>query len=214
MKVRIPEKLSEIKLKNYQKYLSIAEDNEDAEEFLSLKMIELFCDVPFNKVRQMKLKDVQEITQTLDKAFESKRQFKTKFEINGQKFGFMPDAENMTMGEYIDINTYLGEVKDLHKLMAVMYRPITVEKKDLYDIEEYEGSEKYSTMMLDAPLDVALEAQVFFYHLANDLLHVTAGYLEVAEMKRRAASRNRGAGIKVFTRWLMGKSSNLKRSRS
>ena len=203
MKVIIPENLSEIKLKDYQKYLSIVEDNEGADEFLALKMIEVFCHLKFNEVRQLPVKDVEEIVEILNKTFESKRKFQRHFKVNDVEYGFIPDLENISMGEYIDINSYMG-TDDMHKLMAVLYRPVTIHKKELYDIEEYEGSDKYSDVMREAPLDIYLEAQVFFYRLAKELLNSSADFLEamnLTTLEKQTLEVN-GVGISQFTQSL------------
>ena len=44
----------------------------------------------------------------------------------------------MTFGEYTDLDSYIGDWDNMHKVMAVLYRPIT--KKGLnntYEIEKY-----------------------------------------------------------------------------
>ena len=43
-----------------------------------------------------------------------------------------------------------------------MYRPIVAGKGEFCEIEPYEGSDKYSDVMKDAPVTVALGAMVFF----------------------------------------------------
>lgn len=206
MKVTIPEKLSEIKLKDYQKYLRIVEDNEGADEFLALKMIEVFCHLKFHEVRQLPVKDVEDIVSILNKTFESKRKFKRHFTINDVEYGFIPDLENISMGEYIDINSYLGDNDSLHKLMAVLYRPTVIHKKELYTIEEYGGSSDYSDVMREAPLDIVLEAQVFFYTLAKELLKGTADYLDKMNLttQERQTLEASGVGISQFTQLLRG----------
>ena len=170
MKITIPESTAEIKLGDYQKYVSVVENSDNDESFQGLKMIELFCHVPFRDVVKMKMTDVSETLEILNKAFEKKRKFKNRFTINEVEFGFIPDLESLSMGEYIDVTQYLGVNEDLHKLMAVLYRPITESTRDLYNIEDYKGSETYSDIMRFAPLDTVLEASVFFYHLTKALI--------------------------------------------
>ncbi len=216
MKITIPESLKEIKLKDYQKYLRVVEQNEDknivdktlhgkhTEEFLAIKMIEIFCHVTFNQARSMPVKDIEEIVAILNKTFESKRKFKRHFMIDDVEYGFIPSIEDISMGEYIDVNNYLGSNDDLHKLMAVLYRPTVIHKDDLYTIEEYEGSERYSGTMLNAPLDIVLEAQVFFYHLSNELLSSMKDYLAKAKpiTQEKETTQVNGGGITRCMRWL------------
>jgi hypothetical protein len=81
----------------------------------------------------------------------------------------------MSFGEYIDLDAYLSDMDMLHKTVGVLYRPVTKEKGDLYEIEPYNGTDGYS----DFPLDVALGATLFFYRLSNKLLKSTPTSLEV-----------------------------------
>ena len=77
-------------------------------------------------------------------------------------------------GEYIDLDSYLSDMQQLHKTVGVLYRPIVKEKGDLYEIEPYKGTDGYA----DFPLDVALGATLFFYRLSNKLLKDTQTSLE------------------------------------
>lgn len=202
MKITIPESTAEIKLGDYQKYVSVVENSDNDESFQGLKMIELFCHVPFRDVVKMKMTDVSETLDILNKAFEKKRKFKNRFTINEVEFGFIPDLESLSMGEYIDVTQYLGVNEDLHKLMAVLYRPITESTRDLYNIEDYKGSETYSDIMRFAPLDTVLEASVFFYHLTKALIHVMSHssepqVMEVMDLVQMKFSQLNGGGIPV-----------------
>jgi hypothetical protein len=115
-------------------------------------------------------------------------------------FGFIPNLEDMTFGEYTDLDTYITDWDNMHKAMAVLYRPI--KKKGLngtYEIEEYNGSITYSEVMKFAPLDVCLGATVFFYNLGNELLKATIAYLEkdteVQNILQNQTSDKSGDGI-------------------
>jgi hypothetical protein len=106
----------------------------------------------------------------------------------------------MTFGEYTDLDTYINDWEQMHKAMAVLYRPI--KKNGLngtYDIEKYNGSITYSDVMKHAPLDVVFGATVFFYSLGNELLKSTMNYLEnnkeMKDILQQHNSENDGDGI-------------------
>ena len=178
LKITVPNKLSEINLLQYQKFLSIAKDNEDS-EFLHQKMVQIFCGIDLKEVAQIKYKDVAEITTTISTMFNVNHKHIPTFKLGGIEFGFIPNLDEMTFGEYTDLDTYITDWDNMHKAMAVLYRPIT--KKGLnntYDIEEYKGSATYADVMKHIPLDVCFGANVFFYSLGNELLKATIHYLE------------------------------------
>lgn len=177
IKLSVPTDLSEITLAQYQKFLKIAEDNEES-EFVHHKMIEIFCGVELKYVSQFKRKQIVDIVGTVNRLFEKVPAFKNRFVLDGVEYGFIPNLDDISQGEYMDLDSYIMDWKDLHRSMAVMFRPIVSKFKDKYSIESYEGSQMYSEKMLEAPLDVVLSARVFFYHLGNELLKSTLNYLE------------------------------------
>jgi len=179
LEISIPTELKEIKLSQYQAFLKIAKDNEDA-EFLHQKMVQTFCGIDLKDVAEIRYKDVLEITETIGKMFDVKsHRFINKFKLGGVEFGFIPNLDDMSFGEYTDLDTYITDWEQMHKAMAVLYRPI--KKNSLngtYEIEKYNGSITYSDVMKHAPLDVVFGANVFFYNLGNELLSSTLTYLE------------------------------------
>ena len=178
LEITIPTKLSEIKLSQYQAFLKIAKDNEDS-EFLHQKMVQIFCGIDLKDIALIKYKDVNEITASLNNMFASSNQLIPKFKLGGTEFGFIPNLEDMTFGEYTDLDTYITDWDMMHRAMAVLYRPI--KNKGLngtYEIEDYNGTVTYGDVMKYAPLDVVLGATVFFYNLGNALLNATINYLE------------------------------------
>lgn len=177
VEVTIPTDLSEVTLKQYQKFLKIADNNEDS-EFLHHKMIEIFCGINLKVVPQIKYKDIIEITNLLTTMFNQEHKFIRTFKLGGIEFGFIPNLEDITSGEYMDLDNYINDLKDFHKAMAVLYRPINSKLLGKYTIEPYLGSDTYSELMRNAPLNVVLGARVFFYRLGNELLKSTLTYLE------------------------------------
>lgn len=213
--ITIPTELSEIKLSQYQKFMNIAEQNEES-DFLHHKMIEIFCNVELKYVSQFKRKQIVEIVNTINKLFEKIPPFKNRFSLNGTEYGFIPNLDDISQGEYMDLDNYITDWKDLHRSMAVMFRPITMKLKDKYTIEPYGGSNFYAEKMLDAPMDVVLASRVFFYHLGNELLKSTLTYLEenpqIQTILNKHNSENGGAGIHQFTHYLKEMSGDLMKS--
>lgn len=201
LEITIPTDLSEIKLSQYQKFIKIAKDNEDG-EFLRQKMVQIFCNIDLKDVATIKYKQVNEITAKMFEQFTKKHQLVKTFKLNGKEFGFIPNLDDLHTGEYVDLDTYITDWSDMHKAMAVLYRPITRRLSDKYLIEDYEGSDKYSDTMKDLPLDIALGAYVFFYHLGKELLTSTLNYLEenqeAMNIVNKLNSEKDGDGIHLY----------------
>ena len=150
--------------------------------------------------------------------FQKKTEFKNRFILAGTEFGFIPNLENMSWGEYIDLEANISDVKTFHKAMAVMYRPIIEKHGDKYKIEPYVSSINYAEVMEYAPLDIALGAKVFFWNLESELLQATLHYLETEIQKNKEISAtlakelnltNNGAGISQYMQSLKETSQSL-----
>jgi hypothetical protein len=197
--ITVPDKLSEITLGQYQKFLKIQNENTD-ERFLSSKMIEIFCDLKLTDVLKLKLADVNAICQILSDMFNEKPDLKRTFFMDGIEYGFIPNLEDISFGEYIDLDNYLTDWELMDKAMGVLYRPIKNRYGERYSIEEY--SAKETGYMKAMPLDAALSAVLFFYHLGIDLSMTMMNYLEHKEetaLQQYLNLEQSGVGTRQFT---------------
>ena len=186
LEIDIPTSLSEIPLKSYQQFIKLQKDSND-EEFIAQKMVQIFCGLEFKDIAKMKLTSLNELIQHFVKLFSEKPKFQNRFKIKTQEgeieFGFIPELEAITFGEYVDLESHLMSWEDYHKAMAVMYRPVMRTRKDKYEIMPYEANQDFEELMKFAPLDVVLASSVFFWTLGSELLEATLSYLE-KEMKK------------------------------
>lgn len=198
----IPTSYSDITIEQYQRFFNIA-DNNDEGDFLNQKTIEILCNT--DKAHLLPYSDTIDILNIISETFKSQPKHLQTFKIDNVEYGFIPNLDDMTFGEYIDINNYIDKVEDFHKALAVLYRPITAKFKNMYDIEPYKGSDVYAFQMKKAPLEAILGAKVFFYNLANELLKVTADSIQdlpkemVQTIQQRLNLANDGDGISQFT---------------
>jgi hypothetical protein len=165
VEITAPTKLNEISLSTYQKFAAI--DAGIDQDFIARKMLSIFCNV--EDILKVSFKDVANISRSIDNVLKQPTSLQKTFDHKGTRFGFIPNIEDLTFGEFIDLDNFL-DWPNMHKAMAVLYRPVTKQAGDLYDIEEYKGSAKYSDLMKGVPLDIVLGAMVFFWTLKNDLL--------------------------------------------
>ena len=184
----LPNSLSEIPLSRYQEFVEMREKSND-EEFIAQKMIQIFCGIKLAEVAKIRMKDLNELIVHFKKVFEEKPQLIRQFKIKNMEFAFIPKLDDITFGEYIDLEHHLQDWKTYHKAMAVMYRPIDKTYKDKYSIVDYEPNEDMQDLMKFAPLDVAISASVFFWSIASELLTLTIAYLQ-KELKTMTSSTN------------------------
>jgi len=205
--IYVPSSISEIPLCHYQEFLKLQATSND-QEFIAQKMVEIFCGLQLKDVVKLKVTSVNELIVHFTKIFKEKPKFKPTFKIGDVEFGFIPNLENITFGEYVDLENYLSKWEDFHKAMAVMYRPITIRKEDKYEIMEYTGAAAFSEGMKFAPMDVAISSSVFFWSLGSELLNATLDYLtnelktnekEFQILAQELSLGKSGGGIVQFT---------------
>ena len=189
----LPTSLSEIPLSRYQKLVKTREASND-EEFIAQKMIQIFCGIDLSEVGKIKMKDLNGLITHFTKVFSEKPKLVRHFKIKDIEFGFIPKLDEITFGEYVDLENHLQNWETYHKAMAVMYRPINKKQKDKYSIIDYEPNEDMQDLMRFAPLDVAISASLFFWTLGSELLSLTINYLQ-RELKTMTNSSNTAKGI-------------------
>tara|TARA_R110002050_G_scaffold18260_5_gene53452 strand:- start:1333 stop:1995 length:663 start_codon:yes stop_codon:yes gene_type:complete len=168
MTVNIPTSLEDISLDNWIKFDAINKEGSD-EDFLIDKMIEIFCELPLKEVAKIPFNDAQDIYKDLVAVLNEESKFEPIINVDGTDFGFIPNLNEITLGEFVDLDNYLLSTKDLNKAMAVLYRPITYRNKDLYRIEEYDNPDKYKDVLGKQSVSFATGAVVFFYSLSKEL---------------------------------------------
>jgi hypothetical protein len=197
--ITIPTDLSEITLRQYKHFLKIQKSQDD-ENFLSAKIIEIFCKVKLEDVMQIKFNDSEYIVNTLTEMFEQKPNLVTKFKLNNKEYGFHPQLDDLTLGEYIDLDTFIGDWENIEKAMAVLYRPVVNKLKDKYTIEEYKVGR--DAEILDMPMDAVLSSIFFLWNLGLDLSKTMMNYLDKEQtqaLTQYLNSQPNGVGITQFT---------------
>ena len=200
--IYVPTELNEMTLGQYQKFVAYQKITED-EGKIAQKMLEIFCGLKSTEAIQVKYRDANAIIDILVEILNRKPQLIRRFTLKGQEYGFIPNLDEMTLGEYVDLDTFIGDTDNLHRAMAVLYRPIEQKNRNNYNIVEYTGAD--TEAMKDMPLDVAFGAMLFFYRLGMDLSEAMMNYLEEAEQSnliQHLSSEENGVGINQFTHLL------------
>ena len=215
--LNVPVDISGMTLQQYQKYLKLYDkwDKED-ENYIKAKMLQIFCGLTAKQTYELPLSSFDTIISHLIESLQQETPMIDRFTMFGKDkngddievvFGFIPELDKMSFGEFIDLSNYINDWSNMHKAMAVLFRPTVVNKETVYDIEKYQGSFKYADVMLDMPLNVALGAMVFFYRLMSKLPKLTIDYLQkVKDSKKssplKAILEKDGDTINRFTRYV------------
>lgn len=133
--------------------------------------INALSDIPKKLIKEMALSDVASIFERLSK-LQVEGKHKKIFKIDEVEYGFMPDLDEITLGEYADLEHYIkdGLEKNMHKIMSVLFRPVTSKDGKMYSIEAYkDGRQRADKFKKKMNASQVQEALVFFWNLGNEL---------------------------------------------
>jgi len=203
LQVNVPNRLTEIPLSDYVKYLKVIDANEEdeySEVFIHQKVLEIFCKVPLIEAVEYKMSDIRKVVNIITITLNEQPDLVHTFKLGDTEFGFIPKLDDMTFGEYIDIDRNLGDWDNMYKVMAVLYRPIKQKVGGKYLIEEYKG-DRYYDAMIHTPMDAVISSMVFFYNLGKELSVAMTNYLDQMGMEDstlQATLQASGVGISRF----------------
>ena len=217
VKLIVPDSLDEVTLGQYQDYLDAIKglDEERDAEKINKKLIEAFCGIEYDLVDSIPLRDIEKLLEALKMAFERDYEHTLRFDLLDVDMGFIPKLDDMSLGEYIDCENYIGSWEDMHKAMAVLYRPVNFKKGEKYTIAPYKPSDEVSELMKEMPLGVAMGCTVFFYRLGIQLSTATLNYMRRAIKENstnsalKTALEKNGVGINQFMHSLKEMSEGL-----
>jgi hypothetical protein len=213
MKINIPENLNEITIRQFFDFAKCTEQSND-DSYLRLAMISIFCDVSIEDIKKnLSAKEFAEISNHLTEVIKQEPTHIERFTMNGVEFGFIPNLEKITAGEYIELDELFKQKDSYAQQMSVMYRPIKEKYKDLYRIEPFEDKDKYSDIMEFAPVSAYFGAKVFFCNLLSELLKTIQTCLVLQTEETRILEEvlvNNGVGINQFIQLLEETLLNLK----
>lgn len=197
IKVTLPENISDITLDQYQRFVELTNRNDLSEIEYNKRVIKIFTGLKYNQVDKISHKDYSDIINQITAALGNETKFKNRFNIGDVEFGFIPNLDDMTTKEFIDLGSYMVSPENYHKIMAILFRP--VKRKDSfgnYTISSYNGTNEFADIMKRTPLNIVLGAMGFFYHLANELKTHIQKSTRVEQVRgKRQVTLKSGAGM-------------------
>ena len=160
--------------------------------------IALLSDIPKKLIEEMSLKDVATIFERVSK-LQVEGKLKKVFKIDEVEYGFLPDLDEITLGSWADIEQYIkdGLEKNLHKIMAVLFRPITSKEGKMYSVQEYkdgrERAEKFRKKMNAKQVQQALR---FFFVFVKEFVKILPSCLmeKMKKMQEKTTFQTSGVG--------------------
>ena len=127
MELRLPHRWSDLTLGELQ--VMMTSENQ-------LERISACTGKSVDKLRAMPQKLIEAAGAHIDQLLtQETARFEKVVEMDGKRFGFGPDWDAFTAGEWIDLENYLEDFwKNAHKVMSVLFREVTYELGEKYEV--------------------------------------------------------------------------------
>jgi hypothetical protein len=180
----LPTSWDEVSIGQYSK-LMIAVDKEDSTEIeLMVKSLEALADIPGGLLTKVPIKMLREAYKQLVELTSTlpNRELTRVIEIDGVEYGFIPNWDELSLGEFVDLDNYLQDgFNNLDKVFSVLYRPVLKRDGIKYIIEDYNLDNIVNRRKLfreRMSIDTLYAALVFFCNIGRKLTESTLSSLE------------------------------------
>jgi len=195
--VKLPEEMT---IELYQKFIK------DEQKYVNepIEMISLFTNIPVSKLKNLSPKTIQLINNFVEQKIQipNLKELVTTFTHNGVEYGLETDFGSMAWGAWVDLEVYSSQniMDNIHKIMAVMYRPIVKRKGNKYTIEPYD-SETISSRaeeFLTVPISYWFQVADFFLSIVN----ASISNIKVSLEQKTKIQKLMMKGLKTLPKWL------------
>lgn len=139
------------------------------------EILGLYLDISVDELRDLPVDQIKFVEVALSNyILEPKtRDLVTTFELNGITYGLENDWQNMTWGQWVDLEVYSQSDKltdNIHMIMALLYRPVTNEKGKDYKLEKFKSSkvmERADMFKNNLPIEMWFGVSTFFLQTLN-----------------------------------------------
>jgi len=171
------------------------------------KLLATYLDIPISEVKNADKEQVKFIESFI---FEKLTKNITKdmiftFVHDDKTYGFENDWKKLAWGAWQDLEFLSSQdvTENIHKILAVLYRPVTELKGTKYKIEPYnsETIEERAEIFKKIPIKIWFGSSQLFFCISNEFINNIKNSLE-SKMK---IYRLMEKGTKVFPKWLQKK---------
>ena len=190
--VEIPSSLDDVSLGDYLSFMTF-DSNDD--ELITLKAFECFLKLEKEYAYSLPLGEAEELFKAVKNAVESNGKAERLYEVDGKVFGRIPNLDDITLGEYVDLDKYAEfdkegkpNFKTALNFMSVLYRPVKDRAGKIYSVEPYESGLKHHEYIKKLPASAFVGSLVFFCNLRKELLNATKRSILRAETLLQSAN--------------------------
>jgi len=186
--ITLPERLT---IRQYQKLREIDAASDP------VGFVRAITDLEVDEIKYANKKDMDFVFHFLVEKYlgGGDKRLQTKIEVDGVEYGLMSQITTLNFGGWVDLEflTTDGVEKNMNKIMALMYRPITKKTDKGFEIEEYEHDTmlERAELFMDLPVDYFWGVSNFFFNLVKAYTESMKASLEYQRTKEKALTRLR-----------------------
>lgn len=212
IKITLPESKDELTLSTYLKLIEIEQNDSLGDKERVLKTMQAVFDLTLDQAKQIQFSDVININEHFVNLVgkEEKRKVIPTFDYEGVQYGMIPNLDEITLAEYIDLEESEKDPLQANVFLNVMYREIKSSAGGKYTIIPYDDSKTVDFGNL--PVSVLDRAKVFFCNLSSQLLSSiemkSMNLIQMSQQKSETITLD-GDGITHFTKLQRAISQNM-----
>ena len=163
----------------YQELSQIQSESEVTKE---IEQISILTDSDPEQIRAMSLPEFGKWRRAITFVNESPtKEVKIKFDIDGKKYGMIPQMDFISTGEWADADSWSHKpIENIHLYAAMLFRPITKDEGDYYEIEPHKSQgflERASLFRDRLSINVIHGSVLFFSTFAIKPIQIIQDYL-------------------------------------
>ena len=196
-KFKMPTCWDEVSIGQYSDLMKAIDKEGSSEIELMIKSLEALVGIDGGVLSKAPLKQIKAAYSELSDLTKvmPTNELSRVVEIDGVEYGIIPDFDDLSLGEFVDLDNYLQDSwNNLDKIFAVLYRKVTNRKDVSYTIEDYsmDNIKDRRKLFKDRlSIDTVYGALVFFYTIGSEYIENTLSYLE--EENRSLKKTNPGS---------------------
>tara|TARA_R110002072_G_scaffold4072_2_gene28829 strand:- start:5481 stop:6125 length:645 start_codon:yes stop_codon:yes gene_type:complete len=187
---KLPTSWDEVSVAQYSKLMLAIEKEGTTEIELMIKSLEALVGIDGGILSRVPIKMLREAYKQLGELTSNmpSNDLSRVVEIDGIEYGIIPDFNELTLGEFVDLDNYLQDnYNNLNKIFAVLYRPVIERDGNSYNIEPYSLkniSDRRELFNNRLSIDTVYGALVFFCSIGSKHIESTLYSLEEEKMSQ------------------------------
>jgi len=147
----VPATWNELTLGRYMRIMKVLKDEEETSDIERLvRIINCLSKIPKKHIYSLEVNSLKKLGKHITSFLESEPNDELEHfvTIEDIEYGFHPKLFDMTLGEFVDLETYMKDIdNNMHNIMSILYRPVTQkDEENKYLIEDYEPSEERANL--------------------------------------------------------------------